>query len=64
MGGAGLWKQNGGNIPMNMKNKMAAVISAPQLAGDSTPNMANTKHGGEKLMKILATQCLSIKFSK
>ena len=42
---------NGGKImyPMNIKNKMAAVISAPRLAGDNIPNMANTKQEGRKL---------------
>ena len=44
-------KMEGNTYPMNMKNKMAAVISAPRLAGDNIPNMANTKQGGEKLMK-------------
>jgi len=28
--------------PINIKNMMAAVISAPRLAGDNIPNMANT----------------------
>lgn len=41
---------NGGNnaYPMNMKNIMAAVISAPRLAGDNIPNMANTNVRGRK----------------
>ena len=42
---------HGGKItyPMNIKNKMAAVISAPRLAGDNIPNMAKTKQEGRKL---------------
>ena len=30
--------------PMNIKRTIAAVMSAPLLAGESIPNMANTKH--------------------
>ena len=28
--------------PINIKNTIAAVISAPRLAGDNIPNIANT----------------------